>query len=447
MKKVNSIADVLRYTRENWTSSFGLLLAIIVYLTIIIALISSVELSHTLSFAAIALGILLITAFWIYARRIPRNKNNSIGFAVALAYGDDVEGPRVRQDFIETLHRCISTGSTGRLFNYLVIPTYAANKIVVVDDAIRIRDKCRAHFMLYGNVRKRMLDGKLCHFLMLNGIVKHRRIDDVLKNKLSKEFGELWPNRVAIPEENDLLAFEFTSEWTEIVAKYIIGIASYVSGAPNGAELLYNDIASRLQSMDREHPAYMKISDRLPHRLQEVYQAQSAICTSKWERDHSPAHIDTLGDIMDKYEHNGVYDYGYYLGKSLYLFLGSRDVDAAISVLTDCPGKREATWHYNMAFLHAYKGDLDEAYREYKKASRSHEPKGMILRIESFLTWTLQQEPTMYQLYFALGFINLRIKDDPVSAKRDLEMFVRERKSGEYPSQFKYASKWLSKLE
>jgi hypothetical protein len=106
----------------------------------------------------------------------------------------------------------IKSGRTASLFRFIDLPNRIATNIVDSEDAEALRMKCHAHFMLWGRVRLRTLDGKEHHVIDLNGVVAHRRIPENMKKAFATEFSELLPQRVMIPQENDLLIFQFTSE-------------------------------------------------------------------------------------------------------------------------------------------------------------------------------------------------------------------------------------------
>lgn len=134
------------------------------------------------------------------------------------------------------------------------------------DSANEMRVRCKAHFMIYGRVRRRVINEKENHIVELEGAVAHQPISDQVSDKLAAEFTELLPRNVHIPTENDLFFFQFTSEWAEIVARYIIGVAASCSGDIKYAEVLYLDVLSRLQNKDNDFPIYRKLKERVPHR-------------------------------------------------------------------------------------------------------------------------------------------------------------------------------------
>jgi hypothetical protein len=77
------------------------------------------------------------------------------------------------------------------------------------------------------------------HVLDLEGGVSHSPVTTNFSQSFAKECTELLPRKLQLSKENDLFAFQFTSEWTDVVSRYIIGIASAISGDLDYAEHLF----------------------------------------------------------------------------------------------------------------------------------------------------------------------------------------------------------------
>ena len=127
----------------------------------------------------------------------------------------------------------------GSYLNFIELSQPHAEKIVDYESANEMRIKTRSHFCIYGNVRKRPINGQEHQVIELNGIVTHKEVPKEISEKFSKEFTELFPTEINFPAGNELIAFKFTSDWAAIVAKYIIGIAATLSGDLGYSELSY----------------------------------------------------------------------------------------------------------------------------------------------------------------------------------------------------------------
>ena len=98
----------------------------------------------------------------------------------------------------------------------------------------------------------------------MDGLVAHNPVPAAVTSKLAAEFGELIPRRVVISQENEVFAFELTSEWAETASKYIIGVAACISGFVDYAETLFREVQLKIPSLRGNIPAYTKLKERIP---------------------------------------------------------------------------------------------------------------------------------------------------------------------------------------
>ena len=92
-------------------------------------------------------------------------------------------------------------GKTGGSFQFIEAPDHIAENALDHDAAQKLRVQSGAHFVLFGRVRERNIDGKPCHILDFDGIVTHNPIAKELSIQFSKEFRELLPKRVQFERE------------------------------------------------------------------------------------------------------------------------------------------------------------------------------------------------------------------------------------------------------
>ena len=135
---------------------------------------------------------------------------------------------------------------------------------------------------------------------------------------------------------------------------------------------------------------------------------------------------------------------------AVYEFARNRDTVKALKYLKKIKGAAQGsadsnvvgTWNYNMAFLSAYKGNLNVASRHYRKAAMVVVEPDIINQVESFLCWFLEQEPEKYQLHYCLGFFNWKTKGDVDRAKKDFDKFLAARREGEFEKEKELVEKW-----
>lgn len=442
-----NIEEIARLLEKYWYKKTGLSIAVISAIFIEGPMLGSFNAPAVVVVPTFLVTIAVIIFVWYVTKRPPKTPKDKIGFLISIACENDKESQQVREDFIIPLRQLVKSGEAGKAFHFIEIPEHIAKDIVDIDDATDLRIKCRAHFVLYGRVRLRKIGNEDHHVIDLNGIVAHRPISKGVTELFSREFSELLPRRVNISKENDLLSFQFTSEWTEVVAKYIIGIAAAMSGDISYAQALYSEVKDRLVGKDVNFPVYQKLSERLPIRVSELNEAMAAAAHKAWYETHDPEYLDQLGEYLEKVDPSRVELKRVLNLRAIYILLKEKDGNRAISVLRKAKDTSGAIWYYNMAFLYAYTGDLKKAIRNYRAGIIFRVEPEVISQIEDFICWVLNQEPEKYQLYYCLGFFNWQVKGDTIKAIEDLEIFLRSGTDTEYERERMLAKEWIKEIK
>ncbi len=442
-----NLTEIAELSRRHWPKYYALLLAEILssILATIILIVVNPENTVKLITYIVVWGITY--TIWWYTNRLPKTRKGKVGFLISIAAGEETERKKIMEDFVTTLHELLKGGASGHSFQLIKVPEHIAEKIVDIDDAQRLRIKCRAHFVVYGRVRLRPVGGREEHLLHLEGIVAHKPISNVVSQKLSGEFAELLPRRVRIATENDVFSFAFTSEWINCVSKYIIGIAAACSGDLNYAEKLHNDVQQLLDGQDQSFPIFAKLKQRVPQRLAEINHARASIACNRWVKTRDPIDMEAVGQHLDRIPQFYANDYGVLLLKSIFLFVKYRDVKGAIAALKKCKGVSEGTWQYNLGFLYAYINDLKRAIQRYRNAMDLPIEPQTVAQIEEFICWLLGEEPQKYQLHYCLGFINWKIKGDKTQAIKDFEAFLSQGNENEFTIERELAGKWIQEIQ
>lgn len=445
---MSEIISILDKVEKSWPLKKGLFFFLLFIVLFQILLFDFLELGRTYKIIFLILSILASVLVWLYTRRLPRTKKNKVGFVVSLYCEDDKELKKVKEDFIKSLRKLIIEGKTGHTFQFIEVPPYIACKVVDVDEAQKLRIKTKSHFLIYGEVKIRNIDGKDQHYMELNGLVAHRIIKDDEKAKLSIEFRELLPKSVIIPQENDLFSFKFTSEIAEIVAKYIIGIAAAVSGELDYAESLQREVSDKINSSKSKFDLFEKLKERIPIRICEINEGRANHCATKWVETHKQEYIDNLGKYLQQIESDIYGTPRMYTLYAIYYFLNNHDIEKSFEWLNKINKEnRDATWYCNTAFLNAYQEDLRTAARHYRKCAELIPVTSIISQVEDFLLLISKREPDKFQLYFCLGYFNWKVKGDKLQASKDFRKFIGNDNIEKFPNEKQLVGQWLIELE
>lgn len=438
---------LLLLAQRHWHRQIGLVFAIIaafIFESLVLTHLNVGPIGYVIIYS---ITFLALFAIWVISNRLPKTAKGKVGFVVCLQCSNEEENKRIREDFVTTLRDLLKQGASGRAFDFIEIPQHIAETITDLDAASTLKYKTNAHFLIYGRVRFRTLDGKDYHIIDLNGVVAHRPLPIEVSKNLANEFSELFPRNIRIQTENDLLSFNFTSDWTECVAKYIIGIASVSSGDLDFAEKLFKDVQQKLNNLPSEFQVFAKLRERLPIRFSEIYQARAISFLNLWRKALVPDDLDQFVINTNKIPADLPQDYGVLLLRGFEAFLNGRDTAKAINFMKKCKQYDDVIWHFNLAFLNAYEGNLAKTIQYYRTCCNYDITPKTIEEVEEFMVWMLEAEPDKYQFHYCLGFFNWKIKEDLQRALTDFEEFLAVATDDTYGKEKTLAMEWRSQIK
>ena len=292
----------------------------------------------------------------------------------------------------------------------------------------------------------RDLPGGASHVVDLRGVVRHAPIKREWSKALGAEFGAVLPNRFLVATEGDVFAFQFAARHIDAVSLYVIGTAAFLSNDLEVAEQLLIGAESRLPGADRGSRSALR--DRVRRRISEVYKVRLARQIRRHTRTRDVAAIREAEEVVGKLRQYAQDDYGVHMMAAMAAFALRRDMETARREIRACRRSPDSAWRYSEAFLYAYDGDLQRAYESYRRAFGS--PLGdptVLTQCEEFIQGIVEEEPERQWLYYCLGLINYRGKDDPVAALRDFRRFVDKVDGERFGEHVAYARRWIDEIE
>ena len=443
--------ELIKTVRERWYTKTGLFEALVLgaSTTIGIFLKFSFASLSLLQWAIVALVLTIIAAVWSRSR-FPHVKRGKVGFGVAILDEDSLPSKHLCSDFVLALRDCVKHTRFRHEFEFVQLPSRIATEITDVKTATDLMRRSNFHFVIYGRVRTRNMPGGLAHVIDLHGAVRHVPLDRDRQELFGREFSETLPSRFIIGADQPLLTCEFAAVHVGLVAKYIIGIAAALSSDPVFAEELLLSCENQLKALV-EAPTGTPpgvLLGRVRARITELYRAWLAGILNLYTRTRTLQTLEEAETLIAKLK---AYEPHNYLARSaaaMCAFVLRRDLETAWKEVEACRGEPDATWRYSEAFLHAYAGNLDEAYRSYSKAFAM--PLGdptVPAQCEEFLELVMRDEPEKKWLFFCLGLINYRAKGDLEAAQRDLSSFIDGVDPVRFPAQVGAARKWLTEMK
>lgn len=432
---------------NHWYKWYVITLLIIFENIFIIYYLKSVNLENFILYSFCTVISLLTLFIWKKFKEIEITPKGKIGFVVSIYCSEKNKEHCIREDFVISLKKLIKNDNIENKFHFIEIPRHVSQQIQDVENAFELMEKTKALFIIYGRARHRNHDGKNYYFLELDGIVKHRPISKDNSDKLSKEFNELFPKKITIPEDEDIFSFSLTSEWVEFVSKYIIGIAAFCSGDIEYANALYSSLSKRPIDSENLSDVYSKIKHRLPKRLAEISLAKAKICLENWRKDKSYHHIEDFSHNLSLISTNtGFNEYELTLLKSIDIFFTKKNTTEAIRILKQCKNEKDPIWKLNIAFLFAYNENMKSSLRYYRMCTSEEFEAETLSQVEDFICWVITNENKNH-LYFSLGFFNWEIKGDKSQAMQDFQNFLKMTDTSKFKKEKELANEWIIKID
>ena len=431
--------------QDRWDSRTGLAVALATVTSLLIGAFAGIDIAEV-SLIEWLVVVVACTGTWFvwWATRLPRVMPGRIGFGLAIQYEDSEHAKQLRSDFVLALGDLIT--SHDELFQFVELPVSVARRLLSTDDAAHFARQYQLHFLLYGRARMRDLPDGASHVIDLRGLVRHAPIKKAWSKALGAEFGAVLPNRFLVATEGDVFAFQFAARHIDAVSLYVIGTAAVLSNDLEVAERMLIGAESRLRRADRVLRSALR--DRVRRRISEVYQVRLTRLIRRHTKTRDVAAIQEADETIGKLRQYTQDDYGVHMVAAMAAFALRRDMETAQKEIQACRKSPDSAWRYSEAFLHAYDGDLQRAYRSYRSAFGS--PLGdptIPTQCEEFIQGIVEEEPERQWLYYCLGLINYRGKDDPVAALRDFRRFVDKVDTERFREHIGHALRWIDEIE
>jgi hypothetical protein len=219
--------------------------------------------------AGCALGYLA----WRVSCRIPRNKPNMVGVALAIKYETQDERKRIRADFIQEIAACLSRSEASQPFYVYEIPGYLAPDSNDTEGAAKFLKQTRGHLLIWGNLRTRRKGKTETLCLRLEGVISHSAIEQDRSKALAQDFRLALPAKTEIDLADELKGFESTSDSISKGTQYIVALAAAISGDWAFARALLTELHGNATTLPQSKRISRKKKTKAKSKHQEAWQA------------------------------------------------------------------------------------------------------------------------------------------------------------------------------
>lgn len=394
-------------------------------------------------------SLLVWVGYWALNKfRLPRNKKDKVGIVIAIYSENEKERQKLKADFISKLKKNLQQEGILNFSNVIFLKNHFSNQIKEADNPRSklesINKKIKAHFYVWGDVKKRSDgdDGEK-YFINFQGYVIHKPISHSLSQTISIDFSKVLPREVNFLEKRSFKGFEASATIVHLAAKYIIGIAAFVSHDPQLALRLHSGLKDQFNAFRPLPPRLQDIRNRIPLLI-----SDEKLWIARWhfENNKTSEAKQFLQEAISENDNN----YGAWLFKAMVDFLIDKNVDEAMESVNRAEryAKNTFEWRYSKAFLYFWKEDYQSALRLCQKIkSQSYLAESITLEeVRKFNLNLLADTNSKVQLYFWIGFLSYFKRSNLGDALQDFENFEKlasgnmnllKQKSGAYLREIK----------
>ncbi len=367
------------------------------------------------------------TSFWFFNKfYLPRNKYEKVGIVIAIFSENESERLKLKADFISELRKNFQNEGILDFSELIFLKNHFSERIHDSNNPLSeiegMNETIKAHFYVWGDVKRRP-DGDEGdkYFLNFQGYVVHRPIPRDLSQKISREFASVLPSEINFLEKRSFKGFQATATAVHLAAKYIIGLAAFVSQDPELALKLHNGLKDQFNCYRPLPPALQEIRNRIPGLL-----SDEALWMAKWHY-YKNKDIGKAKDFLELSLRENPNNYGAWLFKAAFEFSEFRDTDEAFRSVSKAEkyALNAFEWKYSKAFLYFWRGDYAHAFKMCLKIRNQNydlEPR-TLQEVRAFNLNLLKNVDSKPQLYFWMGFLSFFKERNLEQALSDFEKF------------------------
>lgn len=384
----------------------------------------------------IYIGILILwCSFWFFNKFwISKNNKKNTGVVICIHADSDEAEQSLKSDFIASVKKQIVNEQIGEIFNVIVIKNHLAPKYNNFKGIYKLHKKVKGHIYIFGETKKRK-NGKDQYFLSLDGMVLHRPVAQQVSQELSKDFLATLPKGINFNDEFAFVGFQVSADIVVKSVKYIVGLASFISGNPFLAIRLHTNLKSQIQATPQKLPGDNIILSKIDDLLANEYAIVARYYFGKADQENTRQNLTTSLGIKNNC-------YQALILESIVAFSWDNDPKKSLSILKKCHGFSDPTWRYNEAFLHFWLGNYPTALKQCEKIKKHSNDLAVSQEVVQFNENIVASDDSKCALYFWLGFNYFYKQNNLPLALKNFELF--EQKADTNMSSLKQkSSPWL----
>ena len=470
--ELKEIDFYIGYLERNIYSKRALIIGLLFFPTILILIITLLKLSIAGWYwiAAVIVVDILWFMFWLWTRnKYPKVSDNKVGIVLAIETEKDLERNKVYRDFVIHFSKLINDAGFSDIFEIVDLNEYQSSvtsKLLSENSQSLIQfrkdgvfkdltkrnkweshqKKIGGHLYIWGKIRRRM-DKESKYIFDIDGLVVHKPLKVGAHKIITKDFIESWFKRIAFSDVFELTGFEISAELVFVISKYIIGLASLISGDPVLALKLHSGLRTEFEVINKKYnpvpPNLLKIRSKLDALI-----AEENILIANWYLRNNQIQLADkyLTDSFSVKQDN----YGAYIFSALRKFQNN-DIGGCLDDVMKAKkiAVNNQVWRYDYAFLLMWKGNYERGLNQYKKIAENTYP-GEDVTVSEICVFQqgLLKNKKWIPALFILGFIMYKKLDNLPQSLQYFEKFIEEsQKISEFVSLIRVTQSYLSDIK
>ena len=380
-------------------------------------------------------------AYWFFRLyHLPKTKKDKIGIVIAIHTEDVKVRTRLENDLVVHLQKFIDDTGLRKSLDLILLENHQAKKVGDILQEVhgsleewrasnnpykksprmnKIQKRMQAHLYIWGRIVERK-EKETKYFFESNAYIRHRPINKALHTTLAIDFKNVWLQQINFNESAEYSGFLFSASQMYLAAKYIIGVAAFISNDPFIAVKLHEGLKEELKNEDQtENLKYIR--NKLDTLLAEEYAALARTAQTNF--------TETRKYLTRCFQYNSN-NYAGLLTKAILEFVEEHNPEKALATIRTAKNYagRDGTWRYSQGFLLMYLGRFDKAIVVYNQiAEYSYETEPFTLaQVYSFNENLLKREPDKIQSYYILGLLKYRKDGNLPHALEYFETFIEK---------------------
>lgn len=388
----------------------------------------------------IYIGILVFWGVYWFLNRIwiPKNNKKHTGLVICIYADSDEAEQNLKRDFISSIKKQIANEQIGEIFNIVTVKNHLTSKYNDFKEIYKLHKKVKGHIYIFGETKKRK-NGQEQYFLSLDGMVLHRPVAQQVSQELSKDFLATLPKGINFNDEFAFVGFQVSADIVVKSVKYIVGIASFISGNPFLAIKLHTNLKSQIQATQQKLAGDNIILSKIDDLLANEYAIVARYYFSKGDQHNARQNLTTSLGIRNNC-------YQALILESIISFSWDDDPKKSLSVLKRCRGFSDPTWRYNEAFLHFWLGNYSSALKQCEKIKKHSNDYEVSKEVVQFNENLMMSDNSKCALYFWLGFNYYYKQSNLPLALKNLELF-EQNADATMSSLRRKSSPWLVEIK